>query len=180
MSLQASGANVFYDVTIPKFAAQAIRKTYDIGWKPLHLLNSVSASVSSVAKPAGMEKTVGVVTLEYLKDPTDPQWHGDKAYKDWLAWMSKYYPDGDVTNAFNVYGYTAAQTMVRVLQQCGDQLTRENIMKQAADLDLHLPMLLPGVRVSTGPTQFFPIREMQLARFNGQIWQLFGKVISSE
>jgi branched-chain amino acid transport system substrate-binding protein len=180
VSLQASGANVFYDVTIPKFAAQAIRKSYDIGWKPLHLLNSVSASVSAVAKPAGLEKTAGVVTLLYLKDPTDPQWHNDQAYKDWLAWMKEYYPDGDLTNAFNVYGYTVAQTMVQVLKQCGDELTRENIMKQAANLDLHLPMLLPGVKVSTSPTQFFPIREMQLARFDGTIWHLFGKVISSE
>jgi branched-chain amino acid transport system substrate-binding protein len=180
VSLQASGANVFYDVTIPKFAAQAIRKVYDIGWKPVHLLNAVSASVSAVAKPAGLEKTAGVITLEYLKDPTDPQWNNDKGYQDWLAWMKKYYPDGDLTNAFNVYGYTVAQSMVQVLKQCGDQLTRENVMKEAAHLDQQLPMLLPGVRVSTSPTQFFPIREMQLARFNGEIWQLFGKVISSE
>ena len=180
VSLQSSGADVFYNVTTPKFAAQAIRKTYDIGWKPLHLLNSVSASVSAVLQPAGVEKSIGVLSLLYFKDPTDPQWHQDKGYLDWLAWMKKYYPDGNLDDGFNVYGYTVAQGMVQVLKQCGDQLTRENIMKQAASLDLHLPMLLPGVTVSTGPTQFFPIREMQLARFDGKIWKLFGEVIKSE
>jgi ABC-type branched-subunit amino acid transport system substrate-binding protein len=180
VSLQESGANVFYDVTIPKFAAQAIRKTYDIGWKPLHLLNSVSASVSATMQPAGVEKGVGVVSLVYAKDPTDPQWKDDAGYKQWLAWMEKYYPDGDRSDAFNVYGYNAAMTMVQVLKQCGSNLTRQNIMKQAASLDLTLPMLLPGVKVSTGPKQFFPIREMQLAKFNGKIFERFGEVIKSE
>jgi branched-chain amino acid transport system substrate-binding protein len=180
VSLQSSGADVFYNVTTPKFAAQAIRKTYDIGWKPLQLLNSVSSSVSAVLEPAGIEKSIGILSLLYGKDPTDPQWHKDKGYLDWLAWMKKYYPDGNLADAFNVYGYTAAQGMVQVLRQCGDQLTRENIMKQAANLDLSLPMLLPGVTVSTGPTQFYPIREMQLARFDGKIWKLFGEVIKSE
>ncbi len=180
VSLQSSGADVFYNVTIPKFAAQAIRKTYDIGWKPLQLMNSVSNSVSATLQPAGLEKSIGIISLAYFKDPTDPQWHQDKAYLDWLAWMKQYYPDGDLSDASNVYGYNAAQGMVQVLKQCGDQLTRENIMKQAASLDLPLPMLLPGVKVSTGPTQFYPIREMQLARFDGKIWQLFGDVIKSE
>ncbi len=180
IQLQASGADAFYNVTTPKFAAQAIRKTYDIGWKPLQLLNSVSASVSAVLQPAGVEKSIGVISLLYFKDPTDPQWHNDKGYLDWLAWMKKYYPDGNLEDGFNVYGYNVAQGLVQVLKQCGDQLTRENIMKQAASLNLQLPMLLPGVKVSTGPTQFFPIREMQLARFDGKIWQLFGKVIESE
>ncbi|HEX7966725.1 MAG TPA: ABC transporter substrate-binding protein [Stellaceae bacterium] len=180
VSLQASGADVFYDVTTPKFAAQAIRKTYDVGWKPLHLLNSVSASVASVMTPAGLEKGVGVVSLEYFKDPTDPQWKNDPAFKQWLAWMDKYYPDGDKTDAFNVYGYNLAMTMVHVLQQCGNDLTRDNIMKQAANLNLDLPMFLPGVKVSTSPTQFFPVREMQLAKFNGKIFERFGDVIKSE
>jgi len=180
LTLQASGANVFYDVTIPKFAAQAIRKSYDIGWKPLHLLNSVSASVSAVLNPAGLDKSVGVVSLLYLKDPTDPQWANDKGFQDWLAWMKKYYPEGDVTDTFNAYGYTVAQGLVQTLKQCGDDLSRENIMKQAANLNLNLPMLLPGVKVSTGPTQFFPIREMQLAKFDGKVWDLFGEVIKSE
>jgi branched-chain amino acid transport system substrate-binding protein len=180
VSLQASGADVFYDVTTPKFAAQAIRKTYDIGWKPLHLLNSVSASVAAVMTPAGLDKGVGVVSLAYFKDPTDPQWKTDPAFKQWLAWMDKYYPDGDKTDTFNVYGYNLAMTMVHVLQQCGDDLTRANIMKQAANLDLELPMFLPGVKVSTGPKQFFPVREMQLGKFNGKIFERFGEVIKSE
>jgi branched-chain amino acid transport system substrate-binding protein len=180
VSLQAAGANVFYNVSIPKFAAQAIRKSYDIGWKPLQLLNSVSASVTATLKPAGIDKSVGIITLLYLKDPTDPQWHKDKAYKDWLAWMEKYYPEGDRADVNNVYGYSVAQSMAQVLKQCGNDLTRANIMKQAANLHQKLPMLLPGVTVSTGPTQFHPIREMQLAKFDGKIWQLFGKVIQSE
>jgi branched-chain amino acid transport system substrate-binding protein len=180
VSLQSSGANVFYNVSIPKFAAQAIRKSYDIGWKPLQLLNSVSASVAATLKPAGIDKSIGIITLLYLKDPTDPQWHNNKGYEDWLAWMKKYYPGGDLTDVNNVYGYTVSQSMAQVLKQCGNNLTRENIMKQAANLHQTLPMLLPGVTVSTGPTQFFPIREMQLARFDGKIWKLFGNVIKSE
>jgi branched-chain amino acid transport system substrate-binding protein len=180
VSLQASGANVFYNVTIPKFAAQAIRKTYDIGWKPVQLLNSVSASVAATLQPAGIERSVGIISLLYLKDPTDPQWHKDKAYAAWAAWMKKYYPDGDMKDTFNVYGYTTAQAMVQVLKQCGNDLTRANVMKQAAHLDIALPMLLPGIKVSTGPDQFYPIRDMQLARFDGKIWKLFGSVIKSE
>ncbi|HUC65994.1 MAG TPA: ABC transporter substrate-binding protein, partial [Stellaceae bacterium] len=177
VSLQSSGANVFYNVSIPKFAAQAIRKSYDIGWKPLQLLNSVSASVAATLKPAGIDKSIGIITLLYLKDPTDPQWQNNKGYEDWLAWMKKYYPEGDRSDVNNVYGYTVSQSMAQVLKQCGNNLTRENIMKQAANLHQTLPMLLPGVTVSTEPTQFFPIREMQLARFDGKIWKLFGNVI---
>ena len=180
VSLQASGADVFYDVTTPKFAAQAIRKIYDIGWKPLHLLNSVSASVAAVLTPAGLEKSVDVVSLFYFKDPTDPQWKDDKAYKDWLAWMEKYYPEGDKADTFNVFGYNLAMTLVHVLKQCGDDLTRENVMKQAASLDFEPPMFLPGVKVSTGPKQFFPVREMQLGKFTGKIFERFGDVIRSE
>jgi branched-chain amino acid transport system substrate-binding protein len=180
VSLQASGANVFYDVSGPKFAAQAIRKVYDIGWRPLHLLNSVSGSVGAVLQPAGFERAEGIITATYLKDPTDPQWQQDPAYKDWLAWMRRYYPEGDLTDAANVYGYNLAMTMVQVLKQCGGDVTRENVMRQAAHLDFELPMLLPGVKVSTSPTQYYPIREMQLARFNGKIYERFGEVINSE
>jgi branched-chain amino acid transport system substrate-binding protein len=180
VTLQASGADVFYDVTTPKFAAQAIRKTSDIGWKALHLLNSISSSVKSVAEPAGLEKTVGVVTLAYLKDPTDPQWKSEKGYLDWLAWMKKYYPEGDLNDTFNVYGYSMAMTMVEVLKQCGDDLSRENAMRQAASLNFALPMLLPGVKVTTSPTDFFPIKSMQLARFDGKAFTPFGEVISGE
>ncbi len=130
--------------------------------------------------PAGLEKGVDVVSLAYFKDPTDPQWKDDAAFKQWLAWMDKYYPEGDKTDTFNVYGYNLAMTMVQVLKQCGNDLTRENIMKQAANLDLELPMFLPGVKVGTKPTQFFPVREMQLAKFNGKIFERFGEVIKSE
>jgi branched-chain amino acid transport system substrate-binding protein len=180
VSLQSSGANVFYDITTPKFAAQAIRKTFDVGWKPVHLLNSVANSVSSVLQPAGLDKSVGIVTALFAKDPTDPQWKTDKGYQDWLAWMKKYYPDGDQSDAFNVTGYNLAMTMVQLLKQCGNDLSRENIMKQAANLNLDLPMLLPGIKVSTSPTQFYPIREMQLGKFNGKNWDLIGDVIKSE
>ena len=180
VSLQASGANVFYDVSGPKFAAQAIRKVYDIGWRPLHLLNSVSGSVGAVLRPAGFERAEGIVTATYVKDPTDPQVWPDPAYKEWRAWMQRYYPEGDLTDVANVYGYNLAMTMVQVLKQCGDELTRENVMRQAAHLDLELPMLLQGIKVTTSPTQYYPIREMQLARFNGKIYERFGEVINSE
>ncbi len=180
VTLQSSGADVFVNFSIPKFAAQAIRKTAELGWKPLQLLNSVSASVSATLKPAGLDQSVGIVTALYLKDPTDPQWQHDKGYLGWAAWMKKYYPDGDVSDAFNVYGFTVAQTMVQLLKQCGNDLTPTNVMKQAAHLNMDAPMLLPGVAISTGPSQFFPIREMQLAKFDGKIWRLFGEVIKAE
>jgi branched-chain amino acid transport system substrate-binding protein len=178
ITLQASGANVFYDVTTPKFAAQAISEAHSIGWKPLHILNSVSASVGAVLRPAGLQNSVGIITTEYLKDPTDPRWRDDPGYKHWLAWMNKYYPGGDKKDAFNVYGYSVAQTMVQVLKQCGSDLTRANLMKQAADIkDLPLPMLLPGITVHTSPSNYYPISQEQLARFNGETWELFGPVV---
>ena len=137
---------------IPKFAAQAIRKVYDIGWKPAFFMTNVAVSITAVIQPAGPEKAVGIITAGYLKDPTDPQWQGTPEYKDWLAWMKKYNPSANVADANNVYGYSVAQTMVAVLKQCGNNLTRENLMKQAASIhDLKLPMLLPGIIVSTSP-----------------------------
>jgi branched-chain amino acid transport system substrate-binding protein len=178
ITLQASGANVFYDVSIPRFAAQAITKAHDIGWQPLYYLNSVSASVAAVMKPAGLDKSRGIITAEFLKDPTDPQWQNDPDYKAWTAWMKKYYPDGDPNDAFNVYGYSVTATLVHLLQQCGNDLSRENIMKQAAHLDFAAPMLLPGIKVHTTPTDFFPIQEMQLAKFDGKTWKRFGEVIA--
>ncbi len=177
VTLKGSGADAFFNITTPKFAAQAIRKAADIEWKPLHFLNNVSASVGSVLTPAGLDKSVGIITALYAKDPTDPQWANDKGYQDWLAWMNKYYPDGDKADTFNVFGYNVAITMVAMLKQCGDNLTRENIMKQAANLkDLEVPMLLPGIKVNTSPTDFYPIEQEQLARFNGKVFELFGKV----
>ena len=177
VTLQSSGADVLFDNTTPKFAAQAIRKVYDVGWRPLHFLMSVATSVSAVMEPAGFDKGQGIVTAAYLKDPNDPQWKDDKAMQDWLAFMRKYDPDGNLGDAFNVYGYSMAQTLVQLLKQCGNDLSRENIMKQAAHLDIDLPMLLPGIRVHTSPSEFYPIQRMRLARFEGKQWVLFGDVI---
>jgi branched-chain amino acid transport system substrate-binding protein len=177
VNLKNSGANVFFNITTPKFAAQAIKKSHDIGWKPLHLLNNVSSSVGAVLKPAGLEASKDVITALYLKDPTDPQWKNDQGYKDWLAFMKKYYPDGNTDDGSNVFGYTVAQGLVHVLKQCGNDLSRENIMKQAANIkDLSLPMLLPGIKVNTSPTDFYPIEQEQLAKFDGERWVLFGEV----
>ena len=176
VSLKASGADTFFNVTTPKFAAQAIKKAAEIGWKPVHYLNSVSSSVASVLVPAGVDNAVGIYTANYIKDPTDPQFQKGKEWDDWLAWMKKYHPSGSLTDNFNVYGYTVAQAMTQVLKQAGDNLTRDNVMKQAASLDMTLPMLLPGVNVKTGPDDFYPIEREQLGRFDGKTWVLFGKV----
>ncbi len=181
VNLKASGADIFFNVTTPKFAAQAIRKAAEIGWKPMHLLNSVSASVGSVLKPAGFEASQGILTTSYIKDQTDPQWKNDPAMKEWIAFMDKYYPDGDKTSSFTVYGYTVAQTLVQVLKQAGDDLTRANVMKQAANLKNFEPgLLLPGIRINTSPTDFFPIKQMQMAQFKGESFELFGPIISGE
>ena len=177
VTLQGSGADVLFDNSTPKFAAQAIRKVYDVGWRPLHFLMSVASSVSAVLEPAGFDKSQGLVSAAYLKDPNDPQWKNDQAFKDWLAFMQKYNPEGNLGDSFNVTGYSLAQTLVQVLKQCGDDLSRENIMRQAANLDLELPMLLPGIKVRTTPNNFYPVQRMRLARFEGKQWVLFGDVI---
>jgi branched-chain amino acid transport system substrate-binding protein len=181
VSLKASGADVFFNVTTPKFAAQAIKKSAEIGWKPLHLLNNVSASIGGVIKPAGPENAKDALTASYLKEPTDPRWKDDPGFKEWAAFMEKYYPEGDRTSGFTVYGYLVSQTLVQTLKQCGDDLTRENVMKQAANLkNFQLGMLLPGIAVDTSPTDFAPIEQMQMGRFDGETWQLFGPVISGK
>jgi len=181
LQLKSSGADVFFNITTPKFAAQAIRAAYDTGWKPLHLLNNVSSSVGSVLTPAGLDKSVGVITTQYGKDPTDPQWDNDAGMNRWRAFMKKYYPDGNLTDASNVYGYAVSQTLHQVLRQAGDNLTRENIMRQAANLkDFETDTGLPGMRINTSPTDFAPIQQMRLARFSGKTWVLFGELISSE
>jgi branched-chain amino acid transport system substrate-binding protein len=178
INLKASGADVMFNVGTPKFAAQAIKKVAEIGWKPLHLLNNVSQSVGGVLKPAGLENAKGILTTAYFKDPTDSTWKDDAARKEWLAFMDKYFPDGDRSSSFTVYGYLAAQTMVQVLKQAGDNLTRANVMKEAANLKgLKLPMLLPGMEINTSPTDFFPIDQMQMERFNGESWELFGPLM---
>ena len=176
VSLKASGADAFFNITTPKFAAQAIKKAAELGWKPTHYLNSVSSAVGTVMVPAGVQNGVGIITAGYIKDPTDPQFQKGKEWDDWVAWMTKYHPKGDLKDNFNVYGYTVAQNVVHVLQKAGDNLTRENIMKQAASMDLTLPMLLPGVNIKTGPDDFYPIEREQLMKFDGKTWQLFGKV----
>ncbi|MCZ7660621.1 MAG: ABC transporter substrate-binding protein [Xanthobacteraceae bacterium] len=181
ISLKASGADVFFNVTTPKFAAQAIKKMHEIGWKPVHLLNNVSNSVGSVLKPAGFEAAKGILSTGYIKDATDPTWKDDAGLKEWAAFMDKYFPEGDKTSSFTVYGYTVAQTLVQVLKQCGDDLTRANVMKQAASLkDFAPPMLLPGIKINTSSTDFYPIEQMQMQRFTGERWELFGPIISGE
>jgi branched-chain amino acid transport system substrate-binding protein len=179
VNLKASGADTFFNVTTPKFAAQAIKKSAEIGWKPLHLLNNVSQSIGGVLKPAGLENARGILSTYYLKDPNDPTFQKDAGYKEWLAFMDKYFPDGDKSSSFTVYGYSVAQTLAQVLKQCGDNLTRENVMKQAASLkDLEFGMLLPGIKINTSATDFYPIEQMQMQRFTGERWELIGPVMS--
>jgi branched-chain amino acid transport system substrate-binding protein len=179
VTLQASGADVLITAATPKFAAQTIRKVYDIGWKPLHFMTNVSISVASVMEPAGLEKGVGVITATYGKDPTDPAWKDDPGMKGWREFMAKYYPDGDLNDASNVFGYGVAMTLEQVLKQCGNDLSRDNIMKQAANLkDLEIPTLLPGIKINTSPTDYYPIQDMQLEKFDGKTWVRFGDVIA--
>jgi branched-chain amino acid transport system substrate-binding protein len=181
VQLQGSGADVFINITTPKFAAQAIRKAWDIGWKPLHYLNNISIPVGSVLTPAGLDKSVGLISTAYLKDPTDTQWASDAAIADWTAFMKKHYPDGSLIDSSNVYGYTVAQTMVQVLKQCGDNLTRENVMKQAASLKDFAPnTLLPGIKINTSAKDFAPIEGVQLIKFDGKSWVRFGEVINAD
>jgi len=181
ISLKASGADVLFEHATPKFAAQAIKKVAELHWNPIHLLGSVSASVGTVLKPAGFDNSKGILSTAYLKDPTDPTWKDDPALKEWSAFMDKYYPDGDKTSSFTVYGYLAAKTLVAVLKQSGDNLTRDNVMAQAASLkNLELDMLLPGIKINTGPNDFAPIKQMQMERFNGERFELFGPLITGE
>jgi branched-chain amino acid transport system substrate-binding protein len=178
VSLKASGADIFFNVATPKHAALAIRKAHDIGWNPVQFLNNVSISVGSVLTPAGLDKSKGIISIQYYKDPSDPRWKDDAEFKEWLAWLKKYNPDANPIDGFNVYGYAAARTLEQVLIQCKDELTRENVMKQAANLkNLRIPMLLPGVTVNTGPDDFYPIEQAQLIKFDGQQWVPFGGVI---
>ena len=181
VKLKSLNADVFFNVTTPKFAAQAIKKMAEIEWKPLHFLNNVSVSIGSVIKPAGMENAQGIISSAYLKDPTDPQWKDDAGMKAWNEFLDKYFPEANRTDASVIYGYTVAQTLVHVLKQCGDDLTRENVMRQAANIrGLELGGLLPGVKVDTSPTDFAPLSQLQLMRFKGETWERFGDVISAD
>jgi ABC-type branched-subunit amino acid transport system substrate-binding protein len=181
IQLKDSGADVFFNITTPKFAAQAIKKAAELGWKPTQYLNNVSSSVGSVMKPAGYDNSQGLITALYLKDPTDKQWESSKDYQDWKAFMAKYIPNGDLTNGNHVFGYAVAGLMVQVLKQAGDDLTRANIMKQAASIkNFDLPMLLPGIKVNTSATDFYPLQSVQLAKFKGETWERFGEILSNE
>jgi branched-chain amino acid transport system substrate-binding protein len=181
VKLKSLGADVFFDVTTPKFAAQAIKKMAEIGWKPAHFLNNVSASIGSVMKPAGFENGQGIISSIYLKDPTDPQWKNDAAMKAWNEFLDKYYPEANRSDVNVMYAYIVSQGLVHVLKNCGNDLTRENVMKQAASMRDYQPGgLLPGVKVNTSPTDFAPLSQLQLMRFKGDGWERFGDVISSD
>jgi branched-chain amino acid transport system substrate-binding protein len=178
VTLQDSGADTLIIAATPKFAAQAIRKTYDIGWKATRYLSNVSPSIATVLKPAGLEKSKDLITAYYGKDPTDAKWKDDAGYKEWAAFCAKYMTPTDLLDANAAYAYGAAGTLIQVLKQCGADLSRENIMRQAANIkDLELPMLLPGMKINTSPDNFSPIRQMQLAKFNGESWILFGDLL---
>jgi branched-chain amino acid transport system substrate-binding protein len=181
VKIKASGADIFYNVTTPKFAAQAIKKNMEVGWKPVHFLNNVSASIGSVMKPAGFENSQDIISSSYLKDPTDSQWKNDAAMKAWNEFLDKYYPEANRADASVMYGYIVAQGLVQVLKQCGDNLTRENVMKQAASLkDFEPGGLLPGVKVNTSATDFAPISQLQLQKFKGENWELFGEILNGD
>ena len=181
VKLKSTGADTFISITTPKFAAQAIKKLAEIEWKPLHIVSNVSASVGGVMKPAGFENAQGILSAAYAKDGADPQWDNDPGMKKFFAFLDKYYPDGDKRDGSLVFGYGVAQTLAKVLEMCGDNLTRENVMKQAASLKDFAPdTLLPGVKINTSPTDFAPIEQLQMMRFKGEKWDLFGDIISGE
>jgi len=181
VKLKSTNADVFVNITTPKFAAQSIKKTAEIGWKPLHFLNNVSGSIGSVIKPAGMENAQDIISSAYLKDPTDAQWKNDAGMKAWNEFLDKYYPEANRADASVMYAYTVAQGLVHVLKACGDNLTRENVMKQAASIkDLELGGLLPGIKVNTSATDFAPLSQLQLMKFKGDTWDRFGEILNGD
>jgi len=180
IDLASTKANVFLNISTPKFAVQAIRKAHDLGWKPLQFVDNPAASVAVVMKPAGAEASKGILSAAFVKDPTDPQYKNDPEFLAWVAWMKKYFPTGSLEDVQNVVGYAQGQTMVQVLKQCGDNLTRENVMKQAANLkDFHPAMLLKGINMNTSPTDYQPMEELLLQRFNGERFEVFGDLLSA-
>ncbi|MBV8851469.1 MAG: ABC transporter substrate-binding protein [Methylobacteriaceae bacterium] len=181
VALKAKGADVFISITTPKFAAQSIKKVAELGWKPLFIENNVGASIGSVIKPAGFENAQDIISAAYNKDATDPQWKDDPGMKGFDAFLAKYYPDGNRTDASVMVGYNVVRTLVAVLKQCGDDLTRENVMKQAANIrDLEIDGVLPGIKINTGPTDYAPIKQLQLMRFKGERWELFGPIMGGD
>ncbi|MBN9490707.1 MAG: ABC transporter substrate-binding protein [Alphaproteobacteria bacterium] len=180
IDLASTKANVFLNITTPKFAVQAIRKAHELGWKPMQFIDNPAASIGVVMRPAGVEAAKGVISAAFVKDPTDPQYKDDPEFQAWVAWMKKYYPAGSLEDPQNVVGYVQGQAMVQVLKQCGDVLTRENVMKQAANLkDFHPAMLLKGINMNTSPTDYQPMEEMLLQRFNGERFEVFGELLSA-
>jgi branched-chain amino acid transport system substrate-binding protein len=177
VQLQSSGADTLFVASIPKVTAMALRKVRELAWNPLYIIASVGASVSSGLAPAGLDKAVGLITGAYLKDPSDPQWADDPGFKDWLAFMQKYQPNGDLTDGSNVYGYSATQTLAITLKQCGEDLSRENVIRQAANLDIELPMLYKGIRFHTTATDYYGMKKLRLQRFDGKAWVPFGDPI---
>jgi branched-chain amino acid transport system substrate-binding protein len=181
IALKASGADVLLTFTTPKFGAQAIRKVHDLGWKPLHIVGFPASAIKAVLEPAGLDKSVALMSSSVTKDPSDPQWRDDAGIKEYLAIMKRYYPDGDLDDWSNVGGFTTAQLLVHVLKQCGDDLTRENVMRQAASIqDLELPLLLPCIRVNTSKTDYLPVDQIQLIRFDGKRWVRIGELIEGK
>jgi len=180
--VQIKGANpdIFINIATPKFAAQAIKKVNELAWHPVQFLTNVSASVGGVMKPAGYEASQDILSAAYLKDPKDPQWKNDPAMNEWRAFMTKWYPEGDQEDAATVFGYGVAQGIVQVLKQCKDDLTRENIMKQAANLNFEIGIYLPGTKIKTSPTDFAPLEQLQMMKFKGESWDLFGPLMSGE
>jgi branched-chain amino acid transport system substrate-binding protein len=180
--VQIKGANpdIFVNIATPKFAAQAIKKIAELDWHPVQFLTNVSGSIGGVMKPAGYEASQGVLSTAYLKDPKDAEWKTDPAMNEWRAFMAKWYPEGDLDDAATVFGYGVAKGLEQVLRQCGDNLTRENVMKQAANLDFQIGIYLPGTRIKTGPNDFSPIEQLQMMRFKGESWERFGPVMSGE
>lgn len=181
VKLKATGADVLFDIATPKFAAQAIRKVAELGWKPLHVLSYTSASIGSVIKPAGFENAQGLISAAYFKDPNDPAWQDDAGLRQLNGFLDGYFPGSDRSDTLIVNGYNTAQALVYLLKQCGDDLTRENVMRQAANLkDVELGMLLPGIRLNTSPSDFAPVKQWRLMRFEGTTWHLFGDVMSEQ
>jgi branched-chain amino acid transport system substrate-binding protein len=180
IDLVSTKANVFLNISTPKFAVQAIRKAHELGWRPMQFIDNPAASVGIVMRPAGIDAAKGIISAAFVKDPTDPQYKDDAEFQAWVAWMKKYYPAGSLEDPQNVVGYVQAQTMVQVLKQCGDDLTRENVMKQAANLrNFHPAMLLKGINMNTSPTDYQPMEELLLQRFNGERFEVFGELLSA-
>ncbi|HAQ79079.1 ABC transporter substrate-binding protein [Bradyrhizobium viridifuturi] len=180
--VQIKGANpdIFVNIATPKFAAQAIKKAAELDWHPVHFLTNVSVSIGGVMKPAGYEASQDILSTQYLKDPADHEWKSDPAMNEWRAFMTKWYPEGDQNDASTVFGYGVAKGLEQVLRQCGDNLTRENLMKQAASLNFEIGIYLPGTRIKTGPDDYAPIEQLQMMRFKGESWERFGPIMSGE